>query len=77
MPDETNKQGWTCSACGRDVLEDHSRWRSAIAAHVVSEHVDPGGRELGLRDGRRVRLSDMCNACDARTIAEVLGLPYP
>lgn len=64
---------YECPVCHGNALADisHAR-RLANEAGIVSEHADPGGREIRFSDGRKLRLSDQCNSCDARRIREFL-----
>ena len=45
-----------------------------IASHgLVSEYVNPGGRELLFRNGKRVQLFDCCPWCDYDVLLLELG----
>lgn len=46
------------------LLEEHN---------CISEHVDPGGREFGFEDSRRVHVYDMCIHCDLKKLQEALA----
>lgn len=43
----------------------------------TGEMLDPGGRVLSFEDGRRLRLSDMCDSCDFEKIREFAEPPAP
>lgn len=48
---------------------DMTKAREIVRTHgLKSEYVDPGGRALTFTDGRALRLTDMCNACDSAAI---------
>jgi hypothetical protein len=63
-----------CPYCAGDMLTPIPEETLAIVARagLAGEHVDPGGRVLHFRDGRRLRLDDQCNICDERRVLEFL-----
>ena len=67
---------YPCPICGEDMLKPmpEELRKAVINAGLISEHKDPGGRELKFRDGRKLRLSDECDACDEASLRDFLGI---
>ena len=64
-----------CPVCGGDPCADNSqRVRELCRRHgLVSEHCNPGGRELVFSEKGRLQLTDWCSLCDERTLRTFLG----
>lgn len=68
-----------CPYCNRDMFEETPRSMATLLVNierVVSEQVNPGGREIVfLNKGKevKVQLSDHCNWCDYEKVKEACG----
>lgn len=61
-----------CPDCGGDRLADISDVKTMMYDYgFTGEMADPGGRVLKFGN-KSLRVSDMCNSCDARKIEEFL-----
>ena len=59
-----------CPVCGRD-MEDktpHQKAKELLSGQVVSQRLSPGGRELCLKNGACIQLSEYCDWCDYEKI---------
>ena len=61
-----------CLVCNGDRDIDMKAIRELCRDRIVSEMVNPGGRELIFKDRGRLQLSDQCNACNAERIRDFL-----
>jgi hypothetical protein len=69
-----------CPICGHDALDPVARATARAlcrSAHVTSEYVNPGGRELTFAGRGRIQLSDYCYVCDLRALQAFLGDTAP
>lgn len=62
-----------CGATPEQEKEEAGAIRALCLEHgLMSEYVDPGGRELVFFGGRRIHVSDCCMSCDAKDIRSFL-----
>jgi len=63
-----------CPICGGDRdMKMPIELKNLISENkLISEHVNPGGRELVFKTKGRIQVSDMCNACDYEAIQKFL-----
>ena len=65
-----------CPVCGKDPRRPVSEGaKELVRQRLISEYMNPGGRELVLSGYGRVQLEDQCGSCDEATIHKVFGLP--
>ena len=68
-----------CPVCGGDQEKDLSELKKELnSIRIVSEHVNPGGRELIITgsmkyETERIQLSDMCNSCDEKKLIKFMN----
>jgi hypothetical protein len=63
----------TCLICGHDMQQDTAEITELLRAHgCISTTVGPDGREFVFRNGERLEVGGMCNACDEKEIREYL-----
>jgi hypothetical protein len=63
----------TCSICGGDMQQDTAEITELLRARgCVSTTTGPAGREFQFKDGERLEVGGMCNACDEKEIREFL-----
>lgn len=64
----------TCSAChgNRDKDITPTKWLLNFYG-IESEHCDPGGREIVVKNMGKLRLSDCCNSCDENEIVKFIA----
>jgi hypothetical protein len=63
----------TCLICSRDMQQDTAEITELLRAHgCISTTMGPDGREFVFRNGERLEVGGMCNACDEKEIREYL-----
>lgn len=80
-PTEGKTPDRSCPACNATVEERDKRdpdiRRELRDAGFSGEGVNPGGRMLFFRDGRRLQIGDQCFVCDAKKIRAFLAAETP
>ena len=64
----------TCPYCKRNCIdaEPTIKARKLLSGKLMSEVCNPGGRELVLKSGKHIQLTDCCSWCDYETIKKEL-----
>jgi hypothetical protein len=63
----------TCLICGGDMQQDTAEVTELLReCGCISTTLGSDGREFQFKDGERLEVGGMCNACDEREIREFL-----
>jgi hypothetical protein len=63
----------TCLICGGDMRQDTEEVEELLREHgCISTSMGENGREFLFKDGERLEVGGMCNACDEKEIREFL-----
>lgn len=64
-----------CGECGGNRNGDVSEAKRLVReAGLISESMNPGGRELVIKNRGRLQLGDQCSGCDLKAIKTFLGV---
>jgi hypothetical protein len=64
----------TCLICGGDMQQETTEVADLLRAHgCISTTLGPDGREFQFRNGERLEVSGLCNACDEKEIRAYLA----
>ena len=63
-----------CPICGGNRSEKRTQQLDNLIEQcvLISEYVNPGGRELIFKRGGRIQLTNECNACDHLLLVDFL-----